>query len=292
MSKTVVITGTSTGIGRACVEKMAGAGWTVYAGVRKDADADAIKQSVAGDVRPVIVDVTEPDQVQALVQVVSQDNGNRLDALVNNAGITEGGPIESVSDEAWRWNFEVNVFGLVRVTRELLPLLRLAQGRVVNISSVGGRASGPLMAPYTAGKHAVEAISESLRFEVERLGMKVSCVEPGEVATAIWDKASGQLERLNEEIPPELTKLYEHHVNMIHGFVAEGAKRGVPPSRVADAVHHALTSRRPKHRYLVGPDAKVTGVVTRMPDGIRHWALNQNIARWAKAGKAIRAGER
>jgi NAD(P)-dependent dehydrogenase (short-subunit alcohol dehydrogenase family) len=292
MAKTVVITGTSTGIGRACVEKLAGSGWTVYAGVRKEADAETIKAAVEGDVRPVILDVTKPDQVLALARIVGQDNGGRLDALVNNAGVSEGGPIEGVSDETWHWHFEVNVFGLVRVTRELLPLLRSAKGRVVNISSIGGRASAPMMAPYSAGKHAVEAITESLRFEVEGFGMKVSCVEPGEIATAIWDKAAGQLERMGRDFPPEMIQLYDHHVNMIQGFVAEGPKRGVPASRVADVVHHALTSPRPKHRYLVGPDAKLTGVVTRMPDGIRHWAFKQNIARWAKAGERIRASQR
>jgi NAD(P)-dependent dehydrogenase (short-subunit alcohol dehydrogenase family) len=292
MAKTVVITGTSSGIGRACVERLAAAGWTVYAGVRNSADAEAIKQAVVGDVRPVIVDVTKPEQIQALVRLVAEDNGGRLDALVNNAGVSEGGPIEAVSDEAWRWHFDVNVFGLVRVTRELLPLLRAAHGRVVNISSIGGRASAPMMATYSAGKHAVEAITESLRFEVEGFGMKVSCVEPGEIATAIWDKADGQLDRLKQDVPAELIALYEHHVNMIYGFVAEGPKRGVPPSRVADVVHHALTSSHPKHRYLVGPDAKLTGFVTRMPDRVRHWALNQNIARWAKAGKTLRAAQR
>ena len=292
MARTVVITGTSSGIGRACTEKMASAGWTVYAGVRTDADADAMKSSVTGDVRPVILDVTKPDQVRALAELVAQDNAGRVDALVNNAGVSEGGPIEALSDEAWQWHFDVNVFGLVRVTRELLPLLRNAKGRVVNMSSVGGRASAPLMAPYSAGKHAVEAITESLRFEVEGFGMKVSCVEPGEIATAIWGKAGSQLAGMQDAFPAEALKLYDHHINMIHGFVADGAKRGIPPSRVADVVHHALTAARPKHRYLVGPDAKLTGVVTRMPDGIRHWALNQNIARWAKAGKAIRAAQR
>lgn len=288
MGQAVVITGTSTGIGRACAERMAAAGWTVYAGVRKEADAEAIKQAVDGDVRPVILDVTKPDQVKALVEVVRRDTGGRLDGLVNNAGVSEGGPIETISDEAWQWHFDVNVFGLVRVTRELLPQLRTAHGRVVNMGSIAGRAAAPMMAPYSAGKHAVEAITESLRFEVEGFGMKVSCVEPGEIATAIWEKADGQLERINEDVPVEMLEIYDHHVNMIYGFVAQGPKRGVPPTRVAEVVHHALTSSRPKHRYLVGPDAKATGVVARMPDRVRQWALNQNISRWAKSGKAIR----
>jgi NAD(P)-dependent dehydrogenase (short-subunit alcohol dehydrogenase family) len=142
----------------------------------------------------------------------------------------------------------------------------------------------PMMAPYSAGKFAVEAITESLRFEVEGFGMKVSCVEPGEIATAIWEKADDQLDRISADVPAELIDLYAHQIDMIRGFVADGAKRGIPASRVADVVHHALTNPRPKHRYLVGPDAQVAGVVTRLPDGVRHWAFKQNIARWAKAG--------
>jgi hypothetical protein len=122
--------------------------------------------------------------------------------------------------------------------------------------------------------------------------MKVACVEPGEIATAIWDKAEDQLERVTANVAPEMLELYEPQIDMIYGFVAEGAKRGVPASKVATVVHHALTSARPKHRYLVGPDAKLTGVVTRLPDGLRHWAFNQNIARWAKAGKTVRAASR
>jgi NAD(P)-dependent dehydrogenase (short-subunit alcohol dehydrogenase family) len=291
MASTVVITGTSTGIGRACVERMAGAGWTVYAGVRKEADGDELKRSIRGDVRPVQLDVTDGGQISALAAALHDELGPRgLDGLVNNAGVAEGGPIETLSDEAWRWHFDVNVFGLVNVTRECLPLLRAARGRVVNIGSIGGRVASPLMAPYSAGKHAVEAISESLRFEVEDFGMRVACVEPGEIATAIWEKADEQLGRVTATLDADTAGRYEQHLDMMYGFVADGAKRGIPASKVGDTVHHALTASRPKHRYLVGPDAKVIGVVSRLPDRIRHRMLALNSARWAKAGHKIRSG--
>ena len=290
MSRAVVITGTSTGIGRACAERMAEEGWTVYAGVRKDDDGEALKASAGGDVRPLILDVTNDDHISALRARLGEElGGDGLDGLVNNAGVSEGGPIETVSDDAWRWHFDVNVFGVLKMTRECLPLLRTARGRVVNIGSNGGRVAAPMMAPYSAGKFAIEAISESLRFEVEDFGMKVACVEPGEVRTEIWSKADEQLARVVATLDSDTKARYERHLDMLYGFVAEGTKRGIPASKVADAVQHALTSARPKHRYLVGPDAKMAGVVSRLPDRLRHRMLSLNLNRWARAGHKLRA---
>jgi NAD(P)-dependent dehydrogenase (short-subunit alcohol dehydrogenase family) len=271
---------------------MAASGWTVYAGVRKDADGDALKRDVSGDVRPVLIDVTDSGHITALAATLTQELGSRgLDGLVNNAGVGQGGPIETISEADWRWHFDVNVFGLVNLTRECLPLLRSARGRVVNIGSIAGRIASPMMAPYSAGKHAVEAISESLRFEVEDFGMHVACVEPGEIATAIWDKADDLLASVSEQMDADAMDRYEKHIDMLYGFVADGAKRGIPASKVADAVHHALTANRPKHRYLVGLDAKATGVISRLPDRLRKRALALNSARWSRAGHKIRAGK-
>lgn len=290
MGKTVVITGTSTGIGRACVERMAADGWTVYAGVRKDADADDLKRGVDGDVRPVLLDVTDRDHIAALVTRLTEELGPvGLHGLVNNAGVAEGGPIETLSDQEWRWHFDVNVFAVVNLTRECLPALRSARGRVVNIGSIAGRTGAPLMAPYAAGKHAIEAISESLRFEVADFGMKVACVEPGEIKTAIWAKADESLARVMKSLDDGTKTLYERQLDMLHGFADEGRRKGIPASKVADAVHHALSSVRPKHRYLVGPDAKLVGVVSRMPDSLRHRVLTLNINRWSRSGHKIRA---
>ena len=250
MGKTVVITGTSTGIGRASVERMAASGWTVYAGVRKDADGDVLKRDISGDVRPVLIDVTDSSHITALAATLTQELGTGgLDGLVNNAGVAEGGPIETVSEADWRWHFDVNVFGLVNLTRELLPLSLPAHGRVVNIGSVAGRVSSPMMAPYAAGKHAVEAISEALRFEVEDFGMRVACVEPGEIATADLGQGRRTARTVTAaSMGPDVMQRYEKHLDMLYGFVADGAKRGIPASKVGDAVHHALTASRPKHR--------------------------------------------
>jgi NAD(P)-dependent dehydrogenase (short-subunit alcohol dehydrogenase family) len=291
MGKTAVITGTSTGIGRACVERLAKEGWTVYAGVRKDADAEALRQEVAGDVRPVLLDVTDGERITAFAKELTDELGSRgLDALVNNAGVAEGGPIETLSDADWRWHFDVNVFGLVNMTRELLPLLRAAKGRVVNVGSIAGRVAGPMLGPYSAGKHAVEAISETLRFEVADFGMHVSCVEPGTIATAIWEKGDEQFAKIIGTIDAENLARYDRHIDMLRGFLAEGSTTGVPPAKVADVVHHALTSSRPKHRYLVGPNSKMTALASHLPDRVRQRGLGVMVAKWAKSGRKLRAG--
>ena len=291
MGKSVVITGTSTGIGRACTEKMAADGWTVYAGVRREADADTLHRELTGDVRPVILDVTDADQISDLVGRLQNELGSAgLDGLVNNAGVAEGGPIESLTADDWRRHFEVNLFGPVALTRECFGLLHAGRGRVVNIGSLSGRAAAPMLGPYSAAKHAIAAYSESLRFEVEQFGMKVSCVEPGQVASAIWSKADEQLQRIDSTLEDDIKARYRKHLDMLHGFVHTGARKGVPASRVADAVHHALTAPRPKDRYLVGPDARMGGVATRMPDPVRRRLLEVSVNQWVRQGRKVRAG--
>jgi NAD(P)-dependent dehydrogenase (short-subunit alcohol dehydrogenase family) len=288
MANSVLITGTSTGIGRGCVERMAADGWTVYAGVRKDADGDTLKHAVSGDVRPVLLDVTDQKQIDRVLAVLKEDVGDRgLDGLVNNAGVNVGGPFEGITDDEWRWQFDVNVFGLVNMTRSCFDLLRKAPGRIVNIGSIGGLVGSPFMTPYSASKHAVEAISEGLRFEVEQFGMKVSCVEPGQIKTAIWEKGQDQIAEMSSRFEPEVLSRYSFHLDVMYGFADEGPKRGAPPSKVADVVHHALTAARPKQRYLVGPDAAMTGMVAKLPGGLRRRMMIMRMGQWAKQGKKL-----
>lgn len=292
MGRSVLITGTSTGIGRACAERMSDEGWTVYAGVRKESDGETLKASTGGDVRPVLLDVTNVDHISSVMGRLRKDLGSvGLDGLVNNAGVAEGGPLETLTEQDWRWHFDVNVFGVINLTRECLDLLRLAQGRVVNIGSIAGRTAAPLMGPYSAGKFAIEAISESLRFEVEDFGMKVACVEPGEIKTEIWTKSHEQLARIAVAMDSKTSDRYERHLDMLYGFVAEGTKKGIPSSKVADVVYHALTATRPRHRYLVGVDAKIGGFASRLPDPLRYRVLSANFSRWARAGHKIRSAK-
>jgi NAD(P)-dependent dehydrogenase (short-subunit alcohol dehydrogenase family) len=289
MAKSVLITGTSTGIGRASVERMAADRWTVYAGVRNEADGDAVA-SVAGDVRPVILDVTKPEQLEAVVARLRDDLGGRgLDGLVNNAGVAFGGPFETLSDEDWQQHFDINVFGQVRVTRELLPLIIQAKGRVVNVASVAGRVGTSMFGPYAAGKHALEAISQVLRFEMEDFGVKVACIEPGEVQSAIWAKGDELLEAIEGDLSSDVISRYGRHLDMLAGFMADGPKHGVPASRAAKAVHRALTSPWPKHRYLVGPDAQLTRASGYLPDKAKARVLALYAKRWELSGRKMRA---
>ena len=287
-----LITGTSTGIGEACVARLAERGWTVYAGVRRAEDGDRCKTQHSGDVRPVILDVSKRDDTARVVAEVSGEVGDRgLQALVNNAGVGVGGPVEYVTEEDWRWVFDVNLFGVVALTQAAIPMLRSGHGRIVHIGSIGGRISSPGLAPYSASKHAIEALAESQRHEFKRSGtpIRVALIEPGEVKTAIWDKADTSADEITLALDDVGRKRYQWLLDQSRGFIDEGRQKGVPASKVADAVEHALTSDKPKARYLVGPDAKLSGhVITRLPDQLRDALVRFSSTRWEKRGRNLR----
>ena len=268
---TALITGTSTGIGEACGASLAAKGWTVYAGVRREPDGERLRAAHTGDIRPVILDVTKPDHVERVIDEVTMAVGDAgLQGLVNNAGVGVGGPSEYLEVEAWRTVFEANFFGVITLTRAAMPLLRRGRGRVVHIGSIGGRIATPGLAPYAASKHALEALAEASRLEFSLAGapVRVSLVEPGAIATAIWDKADSSVDELVRRFENGEGPEYEWMIDEARGFVVEGRRNGIPPSRVADAVEHALTAPRPKARYLVGKDAKLAGhVIARLPEG-------------------------
>jgi NAD(P)-dependent dehydrogenase (short-subunit alcohol dehydrogenase family) len=193
--------------------------------------------------------------------------GGRLDALVNNAGIGVGGPLELIADEDLRRQFDVNVFGQIATTRALLPALRRAGGRIVFTSSIGGRVATPFTAPYAASKHAIEAFADALRVELKTSNVRTVLIEPGSVATPIWDKAEVEADSIT--IPPELSKEYGHVPETVSKALADTAKRGVPADRVAATIERALTASRPRARYLVGNDAKAMLLARRMlPDPV------------------------
>ena len=254
---TVLVTGASTGIGRATALRMAGAGWNVLAGVREESVGEQLRAEGAaasaagtgGDISPLLLDVTEPEQIERAASEVSE-----LDGLVNNAGIGLGGPLEIVTDEELKLQFEVNVFGALAVTRALLPALRAARGRIVFLSSVGGRVSVPYNGPYAASKHAIEAFGDALRGELHDSGIAVSLIEPGSVKTPIWSKARETAAQV--QVPEHLHQHYGHVPQAFTKVLTDTERRGIPPEQVAAAIEHALTARRPKARYLLGRDAR------------------------------------
>jgi NAD(P)-dependent dehydrogenase (short-subunit alcohol dehydrogenase family) len=263
-----LVTGASTGIGRATALRLAGAGWRVLAGVRDPAAGQELAGlAPAETVVPLELDVTAPEQIAAAaarVELEAPAPGG-LDALVNNAGIGVGGPLELISEEDLRRQFDVNVFGQVAVTRALLPALRRARGRIVFISSIGGLVALPYTAPYGASKHAIEAFGDALRVELRGSGVQVALVEPGSVATPIWDKGRAEAEQV--VIPPELQEQYGHVPAALGKTLEDTARRGVPPEQVAETIARALRAPRMRARYLVGRDARAMLTAKRLlPD--------------------------
>lgn len=252
----VLITGASTGIGAATTERLARGGWTVLAGVRRSEDGERlVAQTPGGAVRALQLDITNPADLAGAATLVREDYSGGLDGLVNNAGIGVGGPLELIAQEELRAQFEVNVFAQLALTQALLPALRAAKGRIVLVSSIGGRVALPFTAPYNASKHALEAFGDALRVELRRSGVQVALIEPGSVATPIWDKAREMASAV--QIPPEFQQLYGDVPAALQRTLEETAKRGISPDAVAATIERALTARRARARYLVGRDAYV-----------------------------------
>ncbi len=280
----MVVTGASSGIGRATAEALGATGFHVLAGVRSDADGDRVGGAVG--VEPVIVDITRPDDVSALAERVGELAGVRgLSALVNNAGIAVNAPVETLPMAEWRRQFEVNFFGQVAVTQALLPALLGGSGRVVNVSSIGGRVAGPTFGAYAASKFALEAMSDALRREVAPLGVDVIVIEPGSVATPIWDKGTSTAVDLAESTDPALRERYADLEAAMLKRAEAMARGGIPPEAAASVIVRAIRARRPRARYLVGRDAKVAARVARfLPDRLLDALLARSVRRSAPAG--------
>jgi len=276
-SPAVVITGASTGIGAACALACAKQGMTVFAGVRKLQAGEVLKANAGAGVIPIRLDVTDGASIAAAAEVVGHHVGEQgLFGLVNNAGIAIGSPLELIPLDQLRRQLEVNVIGQIAVTQALLPLLRQARGRIVNMGSIAGRSTIPMMGPYSASKHALEALTDALRLELYPWGIEVSIVEPGAIATPIWDKSLKTSLDIEGEIPVEGKRLYDPAARRIRDAVGRAADRAIPVEAVVRAVLHALTAERPKTRYLVGGDAKVRALMLRwLPDRVKDWILKK-----------------
>jgi NAD(P)-dependent dehydrogenase (short-subunit alcohol dehydrogenase family) len=272
-----VVTGASSGIGQATAGTLAARGFHVLAGVRRQVDADQL----AGDsVEPVILDITDPSQVAAIAERVEREAGTRpLGVLVNNAGIAVNAPVETIPMEEWRRQFEVNFFGQVAITQALLPALLAGGGRVVNVSSIGGRVALPMVAAYNASKFALEAVSDSLRRELHGQGVDVILIEPGGVKTPIWKKGNELADEIQEQMPPEVERLYGNMIEAVRReTVRIEQKTGIEPRAVAEVIGRALTAKRPRTRYLVGTDAKIRGPVAKfMPDRLMDRAIARQL---------------
>jgi NAD(P)-dependent dehydrogenase (short-subunit alcohol dehydrogenase family) len=254
--RTVVVTGASTGIGAATARYLAAQGWCVFAGVRKESDAVALKDRAMGDLRTVILDVTKPKSVEAAVKSVADALGSaRLAGLVNNAGIAKMGPIAIQPMADFEAHFEVNVFGLLRVTQAFVPLLGSdpnrtgAPGRIVNITSMGGKIAAPFIGAYTATKHANESMTDSFRRELMIYGIDAITVGPGSVKTPIWDKAEAE-----NSAKPYAKSDWAEPLEKFETAMLKGGRTGLDPYDIAKVIDTALTVPKPKARYAPVPD--------------------------------------
>jgi NAD(P)-dependent dehydrogenase (short-subunit alcohol dehydrogenase family) len=254
--RSVLVTGSSTGIGRATALRLDRAGWRVFAGVRKAEDAESLRVAGSDRLTPVMLDVTDADAISAAATLLGDELGAAgLDGLVNNAGVAIPSPLETMPIEAFRRQIEVNLTGQVAVTQAMLPLIRRARGSIVFVSSIGGRIAFPLTGAYHAAKFGVEAVGDVFRQELRRWGISVSVVEPGSIDTPIWDSG----ERAADQIGGDLQAREELYGKAIAGYrkvTKNLAERGIQPDKVAEVVEHALSAPCPRTRYLVGLDAK------------------------------------
>ena len=277
--RAVVITGASTGIGEACALRLDRHGWRVFAGVRKEADGERLKQQASDRLAPITIDVTDQASINSAAEVVASALGEAgLAGLVNNAGITVPGPIEFLPIEELRRQLEVNTIGQIAVTQALLPLIRKGHGRIVNMGSIGGRMATPFIGAYCASKFALEALTDSLRQELRPWDIGVSIVEPGSIATPIWEKGRAAADELEERLPQAARDLYGDAIDAFRRAVDKRAGAGIPADEVAKAVEHALTAKRPKTRYLVGMDARLPAVLAKVvPDRARDGLIARNL---------------
>ncbi|MDQ1033708.1 NAD(P)-dependent dehydrogenase (short-subunit alcohol dehydrogenase family) [Streptomyces sp. V3I8] len=249
--KLIVVTGASTGMGASTARELARRGFHVLAGVRRESDADTVR---AAGIEPVILDITDSGHVEALAARVA-DDPRPLHALVNNAGIQVNAPVETLPLTEWRRVFEVNLFGHIAVTQALLPALLRSKGRVINISSVGGKYAMATYGAYAGAKFALEAVSDSLRREVAPLGVQVVVVEPGGVRTKIAARGIATANDLAARMTPEQAERYGGLVLANNELMATGTASGLTPDAAAQVVVKAVTIRRPRARYTAGRDA-------------------------------------
>lgn len=298
-NRAVVVTGASSGIGRATALRLARAGFRVFAGVRKAADGQSLMQQGEGRIEPLVVDVTVESSVDSAADYLTRAlRGEGLYALVNNAGIGSSGPLEFQTQEELRQVFDVNVFGAVAMTQALLPLIRLARGRIVNIGSIGDRFTVPFGGALCASKSAIRSLTEALRLEVHQFGVHVALVQPTSISTPAVTKFGDEARARIDALPADAALLYgDSYRAFVKRAMAE-EKHGSPPEVVADAVHRALTDRTPRTRYLAGKHKTLMSLLPavvpdRALDVMRLLLFGMPLAFGAKAAiSAVRSRQR
>ncbi|MDT5236755.1 MAG: hypothetical protein QOF47_2742 [Mycobacterium sp.] len=268
----VLVTGAGRGIGKSIVAHLAGRGWDVIAGVRSERDAAAVNALDPQRISSVILDVADARHIARLDASLPE----RLDAVVNNAGVVVSGPMETVSPEGWREQLEINVIGQLAVTQAVLPRLRKSRGRVVFISSVNGRLAMSMIGAYCASKFALEAAADALRMELRPWHIGVAIVEPAQTDTDMWRTANDMVEQTEASLTPEQRDLYAKHIAGMKKMIPLSQKMAVSTEKVSAVVEEALTARRPRARYVVGAGPKLqVALMTNLPAWARDRVLRR-----------------
>lgn len=262
-TSSIVISGASSGIGKACAIYLDKLGYKVYAGVRKESDGVALREKTSNRLVPILLDVTKEESIKVATNIIKTSNTN-LVGLVNNAGIAVAGPLELLPLTQLRKQIEVNVIGHIAVIQAFLPLLRNSQGRIINMSSDNGKVSVPFLGPYCASKFALEALTDALRSELAPWGIAVSLIEPGIVKTSIWDKSTVKADNIWDHLPHETKNLYGEVKKSLAHTAEKLSHQGCSPEVVAKTVSYALTTKHPKARYVVGWDAKLNILLSKI----------------------------
>ena len=274
----VVVTGTSTGIGAATTLHLADEGFRVFAGVRATDDAEALVARASGEVVPLAIEITDEASIAAAVCAVEAATGERgLAGLVNNAGIVKPAPLEFQPMADFRRQLEVNLIGPVAVVQAFLPLIRRGRGRIVNVGSIGGRMALPLHGAYSASKFGMEGLTDALRLELRQWRIPVSLVDPGATESAIFGKTLAELDGLEETLGESGHRLYEPLTASVRKLVEKTAADAAPADDVAKAIADALTSKHPDTRYLAGHGAKAAAVAAKLPDEAKDRAVAREV---------------
>ena len=279
-NKAILITGSSTGIGKACALHLDKLGFKVYAGVRKQTDGDNLKKEASDRLTPIILDVTDTDSIQAAANVIEKENDGELYGLINNAGIGISGVLEVTPIEEIRKLMEVNVIGLLAVTKAMIPLLRKGKGRIINIGSSSSLMAFPGGSVYCASKFAVRAITDSLRLELKHFGISVVMVAPGAIESEIWEKRKEYKAELRKRVKPEIAEHYKSLAKF--GDKIEQVLKKIPAIEVAEVVANALISKKLKYYYCVGNDAKGAAKAAKLPKRLLDWMIMKRIQKLAR----------
>ena len=273
----VLITGASSGIGKAIALLLDGSGYQIFAGVRKSSDGEQLKAESSKQLSTLILDITDSELIAQAVETIKNSLGDDqgLTGLINNAGIGVGGPLEFLPLDDLRRQLEVNVIGHIAVTQAFLPLIRKERGRIINIGSMAGRVALPFSGPYASSKFAIRALSDALRRELAWWKIPVVLLEPGSVNTPIWTKSFKEAEERATRLPARAYELYQKPLLAMDKYMKNLLKHATSSEAVAKIVCRALEARRPKTHYAVGIDAHLGFMATLMPDWLIDWLLHK-----------------